>query len=62
MTKEQWFDVLEQETSDFQDRIDVVDPSPEKWPVYRFELTQFLKKMDEATEVYNMENKGKTNV
>lgn len=63
MKKEKWQEVF----SDAQDKVndledlDFVEIEPEHWPVLREKVTTFVKEMDEATEVYNLENKGEEN-
>lgn len=58
MTKEKWFDVVELTSAETQDRY----PShltPETWHVAKKAIMDMVKSVDEATEVYNLENKVK---
>jgi len=58
MTKNKWLDVVELENVETQNKYPS-DLSPETWHVAKKAILDFVQAVDEATEVYNMENKGK---
>jgi hypothetical protein len=58
MTKEKWLDAVDQENQKAQ----YAYPeylSPENWHVAKKAIMDMVKSVDEATEVYNLENKVK---
>jgi len=58
MTKEKWLDVVENENFKAQDKYPAYI-SPENWHVAKQAILDCVKNIDEATEVYNLENKVK---
>ena len=57
MTKEKWAEIVSEEVQKCYGTIKM-----ENWQEYRFKFLDFVKNVDEATEVYNMENTKKENV
>jgi hypothetical protein len=58
MTKEKWLDVVDQENMKAQDAYPS-HLSPETWYVAKKAILDLVKNVDEAVEVYNLENKVK---
>ena len=52
MTKEKWLEIWKEEV---ENRL-YVATDPIEWDIIRCNFVQFIEVMDEATEVYNMEN------
>jgi hypothetical protein len=63
MKKEKWQKVFResQDKVNDLDDLDFLEIGPQHWPFIREKLTNFVKEIDEVTEVYNLENKGEEN-
>ena len=59
MTEEKWHIILEEERKVLRT---IVNARPVNWSIVKTMYLDFIKAIDEATEVYNMENKGDKNV
>ena len=63
MTKEQWqthaFKIIE---NYYGKVIGTTVVSQDNWHMYKSALIEYIKNIDDLTEVYNMENKGKSDV
>lgn len=59
MTKDKWLDVIEQEHTKYEAVLRSIDYEldPKNWPTVKNALIGLVKVVDEATEVYNTENK-----
>lgn len=57
MNKEKWEENVGKEMEKLEDAAGEFD-GPENWPAVKKELKEFIKNVDELTEVYN-EEKGK---
>ena len=53
MTKEKWEDIVNDE---YYKVLEIELCNPEDWKNWRTSLMNFVKTVDEATEVYNLEN------
>jgi hypothetical protein len=63
MTKEQWLIHASNENGECWRKIVKIDTdSPDNWHLYKSALIKYIKGMDDLMEVYNMENKGKSDV
>jgi len=58
MTKEKWLNVVDQENMKAQDGSPAF-LDPENWHIAKKQILNLIKNIDEATEVYNLENKVK---
>jgi len=56
MTKEKWEQINREESKRVK-MMDSMKPNPENWKFRKSVLEDYIKAMDEATEVYEMENK-----
>lgn len=59
MTKEKWQESFDKEW--FKANIEagkLMEHNPENWEIYKDILLKFVKDVDQATEVYNMENRN----
>lgn len=60
MNMEKWNEVVCEERKKHAERLFKVEGcSPENWKLYKNSLLQYIKGLDEATEVFNMENTQK---
>jgi hypothetical protein len=59
MNKEKWMEIYEEIINKTQLENGKTGLCPENWPKDKKLLNIFINEVDEATEVYNMENKGK---
>jgi hypothetical protein len=57
MTKDKWNKIAEEEVA----KVEILN-DPEQYPKFRVQVLNFIDEMDRLTEVYNMENKVKTDV
>lgn len=63
MKKEKWqevFNEAQDKVNDLGD-LDFVEIEPAHWPALKEKVVTFVKEMDEATEIYNLENQGEQN-
>ncbi len=64
MTKEKWFDIVTEEAAVYSTawyKIATHGHGPETWDQQKVLFLNYIKAIDKATEVYNMENKGREN-
>ena len=54
MNKEKYSKIAKEEFN----KVPLWEDAPETWPEFKKVVLNFIDNMDEATEVYNMENKG----
>ena len=59
MNKEKWHEIHQEETLVKLKKMMTKEFTPENWQVYKKATLEYVSEMDEATEVYNMENKSK---
>ncbi len=59
MTKEKWTQSYDNEMCRLSWKVKWSNPDPTTWAHNRKNFMEFIETMDEATEVHNMENKGK---
>jgi hypothetical protein len=59
MNKNKWLEIYDEEMeSMLKDYSGALFITPETWPSSKNILLKFIKDVDDATEAYNMENKG----
>ena len=59
MKSEKWMQIWLDENHEFYKVHDGHEPTPKTWPKLKEGLQVMIKNMDEATEVYNLENTPK---
>lgn len=60
MNMEKWKKIFHEESKKHIERkVKIEGYSPENWELHKDSLLQYIKGLDEATEVFNMENTQK---
>jgi hypothetical protein len=59
MTKEKWREIVKEEQRKAETKA-MGTATPEKWPVARESMLDYIAEIDKATEVYNLENTTKS--
>ncbi len=59
MTREKWMEIFSEESHEMMKAWTDCYNSPENWPTYREVVLSWIKGLDEAHEVYTMENQEK---
>ena len=55
MTREKWLKIVDGKVNNYLSKTSYIF-TPETWPQYKKALLEYIETIDEATEVYNMEN------
>lgn len=61
MTKEKWYEIFSMICANFQKKLWDLDGqvSAETWHIQKKFILQYIAEVDQATEVYEMENRSK---